>query len=148
GKLYARCALAAATSQDELRVNAAAEILANSLFGEENGGLPFNKLDHFANCLASLSPDAIRVLAEAAKMVPRAQRADHRSPGDTGITLGRPGARLPVQPSETMAMVYRLQSAFLMYCGSAPPIQSPQYQNWNVYIAQRGKDFVEHITNK
>jgi hypothetical protein len=142
-ELFKSCYLTVVRTTQEVKLRAAASILANLLLHPQDAEkLSFTELDHLTRCLETLSIGAITVLVAAMQLV-RKLRIRTDTEGNYRFTFGQLHDQLStIEPSLFMGLVGELSTYNLLRIEGLPPIRTPEYGNHPLGLTPVGQRFV------
>jgi hypothetical protein len=145
-ELFKSCYLVVVRTNQEVKLRAAASILANLVL--KNGDadkVPYTELDHLVRCLDGLSIGAITMLGAARNIAHRSNITPDQNGGRT-IQFEVLHAELKGWDlSLLMGLVSELNSYNLLRIEGTPAIAMPQYGNYPLTLTPLGARFVERF---
>ena len=143
-ELFKSCYLVVIRTTQEVKLRAAASILANLLLKDgDSDKVPYTELDHLVRCLDGLSIGAITMLGAAKEIA--SNTAPDRNGGKT-IQFEILHAKLKGWDlSLLMGLLSELNSCNLLRIEGTPAIAMPEYGNYPVTITPLGARFVERF---
>jgi hypothetical protein len=145
-ELFKSCYLTIVRTSQEVKLRAAAAILANLLLRPgDPEKLSYTELDHLTRCLGSLSIGAITTLGAAKQMVVRAKMSPDGE-GNYRFNFEQLRAEVPsIEPALFMGLVGELNGYNLLRIEGLPPIRTPEYANHPLELTPLGWRFVERF---
>lgn len=143
-ELFKSCYLVVIRTSQEVKLRAAASILANLVLKDgDTDKVPYTELDHLVRCLDGLSIGAITMLGAARKIA--SNIAPDRNGGKT-IQFEILHEKLKDWDlSLLMGLLSELNSYNLLRIEGAPAIAMPEYGNYPVTLTPLGARFVERF---
>lgn len=143
-ELFKSCYLSIVRSHREEKLRAATAILANLLLREgDPDKCSYTELDHFSRCVETLSSGAVEVLGA---FVRDPEPGLDRTMDSYRLNFGRVQALFPQYSADLlMGLVAELDRANLLHRGSAPGIETPNYENIPVRITPLGTRFARFL---
>ncbi len=145
-ELFKSCYLVVIRTNQEVKLRAAASILANLVLRDgDSDKVPYTELDHLVRCLDGLSIGAITMLGAARNIAHRSKTTPDRNGGKT-IQFEILHAELNGWDlSLLMGLLSELNSYNLLRIEGAPAIAMPEFGNYPVTLTPLGARFVERF---
>ncbi|MCK4827814.1 hypothetical protein KA005_69440 [bacterium] len=145
-ELFKSCYLSIVRTQQRVKLNAAASLIANILLKESDPEKStYTELDHFSRCLETLSIGAIETLGHAVKIARKSKPNEYRVQPVRFNFEDLKGCMPRIDSFLLMGLVGELSSMNLVHLAGAPQIATPAYANYPVQLTPLGVRFCERI---